>query len=102
MHSQLEGCGVTLQESNLSRFRNAICHALEMQFVTLRNAIKGVACAQTFIRLGMQLKHSVYKKLCTLTQVYRSRHCSSASGLIVMMSWQKVIRARKNELERMS
>ena len=57
------------------RFRNAICHTSGMQFVTLqecnlsrfRNATKGVACAQTSSHLGMQLKYLVYKKLCILT-----------------------------------
>ena len=39
------------------------CHASGMQFVTLRNAIKGVACVQTSFCLGMQLKHPVDKKL---------------------------------------
>ena len=39
------------------------CHASGMQFVTLRNAIKGVVCAQTSFRLGMQLKHPVDKNL---------------------------------------
>ena len=28
-----------------------------------RNAIKGVACAQALVRLGMQLKDPVYKKV---------------------------------------
>ena len=35
--------------------------------------------------LGMQLKHPVYKKLCTLTQVY-SQRCSGAIGLIFSTS----------------
>ena len=33
--------------------------------------------------LGMQLKKPVYKTLRTLTQVYRSQHCSGANSLIV-------------------
>ena len=33
----------------------------------LRNTIKGVACAQTFVHLGMQLKDAVYKNLCSLS-----------------------------------
>ena len=67
-----------------SRFRNAICHALGMQ-------LKVWLVHKHPSRLGMQLKHPVYKRLCTLTQVYHSQRCSSASGLIVLLSkWQKL------------
>ena len=67
----------------VSRFRNAICRALGMQFFMLQefnlSHFRNAICHT----LGMQLKYIVYKKLCTLTQVYRSQRYSGASGLIV-------------------
>ena len=66
----------------------------------LRNAIKGVACVQTAVLFRNAIKRSCVKKCVHLTQVYRSQHCSGASGLIVATSkLQKiVIRGRKKEL----
>ena len=46
--------------------RRVWCHTSGMQFVTLRNAIKGVACAQTSVPFKNAIKHPVYKKLYTL------------------------------------
>ena len=57
------------------------CPASGMQFVTLRNAIKGVACAQASVPFRNAIKDPVYKNLCT---VYRPQCCSGASSLVVM------------------
>ena len=65
------------------------CHASGMQ-------LKVWLVHKHLSHLGMQLKHPVYKKLCTLTQVYHSQRCSGTSGLIVATTkWQK-LRGRKS------
>ena len=46
--------------------RRVWCHTSGMQFVMLRNGIKGVACAQTSVPFKNAIKHPVYKKLYTL------------------------------------
>ena len=48
MCSRLEGCSVTPQEYNLSRFRDAI---------------KGVACVQTFVPFRNAIKTSCLQKV---------------------------------------
>ena len=66
-----------------SRFRNAICYTLGMQ-------LKMWLVYKHPSQLRIQLKYPVYRKLCTLTQVYLSQHCSGISSLIVAISkWQK-------------
>ena len=66
----------------MSCFRNAICHASEMQ-------LEVWLVGKHLSRLGMQLNHPVYKKLCKLAYVCRSQRCSGTSGLIVN-DWQKL------------
>ena len=69
---------------------------MECNLSTLRNAIKGVACAQTSIPFRNAIKRSCLQNLCTLTEVYRIQCCSGASGLIV--DDEMVMGARKKEL----
>ena len=74
----------------MSCFKNAICHTSEMQ-------LKVWLVCKHLSHLGMQLKHPVYKKLCTLVYVCHSQRCSGTSGLIVMTG-KVVMGARKKEL----
>ena len=63
----------------VSCFRNAICHASEMQ-------LKVWLVCKHPSRLGMQLKDPVYKKLCTLT-VRKFIVPSTVVVLVVSLPW---------------
>ena len=63
-----------------------------------RNAMKGVACVQTSVPFKNLIKYLVYKKLCTLTQVYRFQCFRGTCSLIVAASkWEKIVMRVRTE-----